>query len=103
VEQVSEVIGEKAQSTNDQDDADSAQGLPLANAAFDLGDPLRDEWVADQNDGKGDHKPKNQGQDVVRCHAVSPAARSKVLKTRRRVPRTAVVERASKDKRNRDA
>lgn len=102
MKQVREMIREKAQSTDGQDDVDGAQRLPLADAALDLGDPLGDERVADENDGKRDHEPKNQGQDVVGSHAVSPAARREVLKTRRRVPLAAVVQRATEDQRNRD-
>lgn len=54
-----EVVWEKAESTNEQDDVDSSQSFPLANAVFDPGDPPRNERVADQDDGKWDDKTKN--------------------------------------------
>lgn len=73
------------------------------NAALDAGDPLGNERVADQNDGKWDHKPKHQGQDVVSCHAGSPTTGSKVLKTCYCVPHTPVVEGTSEDEWDHDA
>lgn len=59
MEEMGEVVWEKAESTNEQDDVDSSQSFPLANAVFDPGDPPRNERVADQDDGKWDDKTKN--------------------------------------------
>lgn len=98
-----EVVWEKAESTNEQDDVDGRQSFPLANAVFDLGDPPRNERVADQNDGKRDDKTKHQGQDVVKGHARNPAAPCKVLKTHGGVSGPSVVEGTTKNERNHDA
>lgn len=103
VEQVSEVIREEAQGTDEQDHVDGPQGLLLVNAVLDLADPLGNEWVADQDDGKWDDKAKQQSTDIVGQHALGPAGHREVLKASSRVPCTVVVQGPPKDEGDRDA
>lgn len=97
------MIRQEAQDADEQDQVDGPRGLLLVNAASGVGDPLGNERVADEDDGKRDDKAEQQGTDIVGHHAMGPAGRREVLKARSRVPWALVVKGPPKDKWDRDA